>query len=131
MPSVRPQDMRQMARAGVMDQAMQDPMQQIMQMMQVQQGAQQMQQAQEESPIQMALRQLQLEAQQQALMSGQQQFQQNEQMFPLNMAREQAMVDYYNQRAVPDPMQQLMGGIPQGGAQIDPQLAQYLQSQNQ
>ena len=100
IPNMGQQDMRNAAQGQVFEQAMQDPMQQIMQMMQMQQGQQQMQQAAEESPLQMALRQLQIEAQQQQMMQGQQQFQQNEQIFPLEMAQKQAMIDYYRQNGI-------------------------------
>lgn len=124
-PSLRPQNMRQMARAGVMDQAMQDPMQQIMQMMQIQQGAQQMQQTQEESPIQMALKQLQLESLRQGLDQGQQIINQNALMNPEELLRIQLLNqatqrDMEMQRLQEEAMRAAGGGAAQGAQAYNP-----------
>lgn len=90
--------MRQLAQAGVMQDAMQNPMDQIAQMMQMQGQQQQMMQQQEESPLMMALKQIQMEAGLAGLRQDQQQFDQNAQMNPLQVQG----AELNNQRAGAD-----------------------------
>lgn len=125
IPRMRPQDTRNLIRNETIQQVAQDPMQQIMQMLQIQGQQQQMQQQQEESPLQMALMQLQIEAMQGQQVQGQQMMQQNQAMHPEELLRIQLM----NQAAQRDlEMQQIQaeamraagGGAVQGAQGFNP-----------
>lgn len=116
--------MRELAQAGVMQDAMQNPMDQIAQMMQMQGQQQQMMQAAEESPLQMALRQIQLEAAQQGLQQGQQIMDQNALMNPEELLRIQIMNqaaqrDAEMQQIQADAMRAAGGGAAQGAQAYD------------